>query len=70
MKSERVVGCALEYLTQVKGYSRNEFFISSKGGFIEEDADNEIHLSDSIRNVLEHPLRMLTYKYIMLRWGF
>ena len=57
MKSERVVGCALKYLIEEKGFQRNEFFISSKGGFLDEDADKDVHLPQTIQNILEHEWR-------------
>ena len=38
MKSERCVGKALQDLF-ADGYSREEFFISTKGGYISKDAD-------------------------------
>lgn len=40
MKSERSIGKALKALCQKYDYDRREFFISSKIGFVPEDADN------------------------------
>jgi diketogulonate reductase-like aldo/keto reductase len=55
MKSERVVGCALQYLIKQKNIPRNELFISSKGGFLHEDMDNQIHLPQVLEEFLSHP---------------
>lgn len=55
MKSERVVGSALRFLTGVKGFGRNEFFISSKGGFLHEDGDLQIETERSIENLRNNP---------------
>jgi aryl-alcohol dehydrogenase-like predicted oxidoreductase len=41
-KSERTVGAVLKSLTSKYGYNRDEFFISSKGGFVSDDADQGI----------------------------
>ena len=41
-KSERVVGRAINTLISKYGYSRDELFISTKGGFISDDADNGV----------------------------
>ncbi len=42
MKSERVVGAALRFLIEKEKYSREELFISTKGGYIPEDTDQGI----------------------------
>lgn len=55
MKSERVIGCALQYLINQKNISRNELFISSKGGFLHEDMDNQIHMSQVLENIMNDP---------------
>jgi len=38
-KSERTIGKALRTLIQKYGYSRDEFIICTKGGYVPEDAD-------------------------------
>lgn len=55
MKSERVVGSALKFLQDYKQFERNEVFLSSKGGFIQEDADNQIHFEDALKNMFKDP---------------
>lgn len=54
MKSERVVGSALKFLIEQKNFQRNEFFISSKGGFLHEDADLQIEKEKSIENFINN----------------
>lgn len=41
-KSERVVGKAINTLINKYGYSRDEFFVCTKGGFISDDSDNGV----------------------------
>lgn len=51
-KSERVVGAALAYLREYKQISRDELFISTKGGFIPEDADKGIDIQTFTKELL------------------
>jgi aryl-alcohol dehydrogenase-like predicted oxidoreductase len=53
MKSERVVGSALKFLQDYKKFDRNEVFLSSKGGFIQEDADNNTHSEETLANMFK-----------------
>ena len=41
-KSERTVGAVLNSLINKYGYTRDEFFVCSKGGFVPDDADQGI----------------------------
>ncbi|CAI2368852.1 unnamed protein product [Moneuplotes crassus] len=41
-KSERVVGAVLDSLVNKYGYTRDEFFVATKGGFIADDSQNGI----------------------------
>jgi len=41
-KSERTVGTVLNSLVNKYGYSRDEFFVASKGGYIPDDSDQGI----------------------------
>lgn len=51
-KSERVIGAALAYLREYKKFSRDELFISTKGGFIPEDADKGTDLKTLTKDLL------------------
>lgn len=52
-KSERTVGAALSYLINKKHFQRNELIISSKGGFIAEDADLGLNRRDIIEQLIK-----------------
>ena len=41
-KSERVIGSVLNSLVNKYGYSRDEFFIASKGGFVPDDSEQGV----------------------------
>ena len=53
MKSERTVGAALNFLMNNKNFTRENFFISSKLGFIAEDFDNKIFLKEKIEKLIK-----------------
>jgi aryl-alcohol dehydrogenase-like predicted oxidoreductase/nucleoside-diphosphate-sugar epimerase len=48
MKAERCVGAALRRLESA-GLSRNNFFVSSKGGYVSHDADDRRHADEYLR---------------------
>lgn len=52
MKSERSIGTALQRLF-AEGYGREEFFISSKGGFISKDGDRSNFSEDNLLKLLD-----------------
>ena len=41
-KAERSIGAAIKSLISYHGFSREEFFISTKNGYIPDDSDNGI----------------------------
>ena len=53
MKSERAIGAAIYHLITNCDYSRNELFISSKGGSIAGDQDNDIAGNTIISKLIE-----------------
>ena len=52
-KSESTVGRVLTTLDNKYGISRDQLFISSKGGYIPEDAEKQISRSDEITRMLK-----------------
>lgn len=54
MKSERTVGKILTALDNKYGIKRNELFISSKAGFIPEDAEKMISRRDMTQIMIEN----------------
>ncbi|EGR29887.1 hypothetical protein IMG5_146600 [Ichthyophthirius multifiliis] len=50
-KSERTIGAALSYLKSQKQIERDQYFLSSKGGFIPEDYDQKINRQDMIKKL-------------------
>lgn len=53
MKSERAVGKAISTLCQKYEYDRNEFVISSKIGYVPEDADNGKRCHAFVQHLIE-----------------
>ena len=53
MKSERTVGKIVSTLENKYGIKRNELFISSKAGYIPEDAVNLISRSEMIKKLVK-----------------
>lgn len=54
MKSERAVGKALTTLDNKYGIKRSELFVTSKAGYIPEDAEKMISRRDKIQIMIEN----------------
>jgi aryl-alcohol dehydrogenase-like predicted oxidoreductase len=52
-KAERSIGAALKTLTRKYGQQRDELFISTKNGYIPDDADRGLPASILIQEMLE-----------------
>jgi hypothetical protein len=50
-----MVGLALRHLIEQEGYQRNNFFISSKAGYVFEDLPQGVTSADVINSHCVHP---------------
>ena len=48
-KSEKVINAVLNYLASERGYRREQFFVSTKCGYIPHDIDSNLKQQDFIR---------------------
>lgn len=55
-KGERIINAALKYLINEKQYSREEFFIGTKLGYISDDADLNIKGDQIVKELIEDKL--------------
>lgn len=52
-KSEKVINAVLNYLVAENGYSRNQFFVGTKCGFIPQDVDSNLDDEGFVRILKE-----------------
>jgi aryl-alcohol dehydrogenase-like predicted oxidoreductase len=52
-KSEKVINAVLNYLVKERGYSREEFLVSTKCGYIPNDIDSNLKETDFIKILTE-----------------
>ena len=52
-KSEKVINAVLNYLIKERGYAREEFLVSTKCGYIQNDIDSNLKETDFIRILTE-----------------
>lgn len=55
-KGERVINAALKYLIKEKGYSREEFFIGTKLGYLSDDMDLNIKGDEIVKEMISEKL--------------
>jgi aryl-alcohol dehydrogenase-like predicted oxidoreductase len=55
-RSEVVAGQALNYLINKLGYHRNNFFLSSKAGYVRENLSPSINSSEVVNDHCVHPI--------------
>jgi aryl-alcohol dehydrogenase-like predicted oxidoreductase len=54
-RSEQIIGSTLSYLIKQQGYSRNNFFIGSKAGYVRENLPKSVSASEIINDHCVHP---------------
>ena len=54
-RSQQIIGSTLSYLIKQQGYTRNNFFIGSKAGYVRDNLPKSVSTSEVINDHCVHP---------------